>query len=215
MFVWFFQIDFVPNGGTHQNNHWSDSRCCQIGCCICSSVYYIQGSPKKTPYWTKSPKGLSINRRRSVAGKYQQAPTTPLAFNPKRFKGQVKGFNRKGAFSNEDKMKFQIFKLRQWSSVSPRLPSIAKYLKELENHLLCLSDKEMSILATPRPHQKLLYCFCQEPFKYSDSWMVQCNICDNWYNSLCIGMWDVLEWGMIMRSGDISRNAQLCNALWG
>eukprot|EP00794_Sanderia_malayensis_P015500 gene15500-17079_t len=86
-------------------------------------------------------------------------------------------------------MRFQVFKVQNWQTVSPRYANTDDCLDELRYSYSKLSDEQNAAISTPRANQQhKLYCICRQRYKPSDPTMVQCNICNDWYHHACIKM---------------------------
>eukprot|EP00795_Rhopilema_esculentum_P003136 gene3136-1441_t len=136
-----------------------------------------------------------------ISGQYSEPPTTPIVFKatPKLINRKIDLQSNKGIRSKEDRMRFNAYKAKNWSSVSKTLPTTEKCITELRRRFLNLSDSEKQDISTPKSRGKEVYCICKQSFRPSGSCMVQCNVCEDWFHSSCIKLEDEFLANMIPR----------------
>ena len=147
--------------------------------------------------WQKPPNPKKECR---LSGEYSEPPSVPIYFNPTTSKANVKSRkSMRGTKAKEERMKFQVYKVKNWQSVAGKHSSTEKCLEELQRRFTRLSDIERRKLATPEVQKMKLYCLCMKPYNRHGPLMVQCNICQNWYHSSCIKMNDTFLSTLIPR----------------
>ncbi|XP_065062580.1 uncharacterized protein LOC135689328 [Rhopilema esculentum] len=136
-----------------------------------------------------------------ISRQYSEPPTTPIVFKatPKLLNRKMDLQSNNGIRSKDDKMRFNAYKAKNWSSVSKTLPTTEKCITELRRRFLNLSDSEKQDISTPKSRGKEVYCICKQPFRPSGSCMVQCNVCEDWFHSSCIKLEDGFLANMIPR----------------
>eukprot|EP00794_Sanderia_malayensis_P015511 gene15511-17092_t len=73
-------------------------------------------------------------------------------------------------------MRFQVFKVQNWQTVSPRHANTDDCLDELRYSYSKLSDEQKAAISTPRANQQhKLFCICRQRYKPSDPTMALLN----------------------------------------
>eukprot|EP00794_Sanderia_malayensis_P001957 gene1957-2225_t len=123
-----------------------------------------------------------------LSGYYQEPSLTTFSQLPNKHFKKAHKTPKTILTSRDDQMRFQANNVANWSQVSQHCDSAEKCLEVFKNQYLQLSMEDKRTISTPRLNQQILYCMWKKTYKPSDAPMVQCNICNNWYHSTCLGM---------------------------